>query len=172
MFYFILFSFIKRTMLGFLGGALKMRMNKYLEERDGKNRDASNLNIVKDMLTAKNGVKVEGTHMMPDGTIMKNSAHMKMGGMVKDQAHLPMRDYATVNMDAMPKLITNMANGGMVPTTHIGRPPKYMIARIPTLGVDQVPALLQIGELVIPKKHTPKVEKFLKSKGIKLKGMK
>jgi len=135
-------------MFKFLSNALGVQANKYLEKRDGKNRDASSLTMMKDMLTAKNGV------------------------FVKDQAHLPMRDYATINMDAMPKLLTNMANGGMVPTTHIGRPPKYMIARIPTKGVDQVPALLQIGELVIPKKHTPKVENFLKSKGIKLPGMK
>lgn len=169
-------------MFKFLSNALGVQANKYLEQRDGKNRDASSLTFMKDMLTAKNGAKITGTHVMPDGTIMKNSA-MKMGGMVKDQAHLPMRDYATINMDAMPKLLTNLADdgmvkmyhkkkGGLVPTTHTGRPPKYIHAKIPTAGVDMVPALLQQGELIVPKKHTPKVEKFLKSKGIKLPGMK
>jgi hypothetical protein len=95
---------------------------------------------------------------------------MKMG-MVKDQAHLPMRDYAHINVDAIPKLLTNMAGGGMVPTTHIGRPPKFINVRLMTKGVDQVPALLQQGELVIPKRHTPMVTAFLKSKNIKLPNM-
>jgi hypothetical protein len=134
-------------MFKFLSNALGVQANKYLEKRDGKNRDASSLTFMKDMLTAKNGV------------------------LVKDRAHLPMRDYGTVNVDTMPKLLTNMAGGGMVPTTHIGRPPRFINVRLMTQGVDQVPALLQIGELVIPKRHTPMVSAFLKTKNIKLPNM-
>jgi len=37
-----------------------------------------------------------------------------------------------------------------------------------TCGVDNVPALLQGGEIVIPKKYAPKVGHFLKQEGIHL----
>ncbi len=37
-------------------------------------------------------------------------------------------------------------------------------------GGDTVPAVLMPGEIVIPVKHAPKVEKFLKQEGIKLPG--
>jgi hypothetical protein len=60
--------------------------------------------------------------------------------------------------------------GGFIETTHIGRPPKYVHLKVRTAGVDQIPTLLQQGELVIPKKHTPKVIAFLKSKKIHLPG--
>jgi hypothetical protein len=65
-------------------------------------------------------------------------------------------------------MITNMRGGGHVPTKHLGRPHKFVNVRLMTKGVDQVPALLQQGELVIPKKFTPMVEAFLKSKRIHL----
>ena len=58
--------------------------------------------------------------------------------------------------------------GGFIETIHIGRPKKYVHLRVKTQGVDQVPALLQQGELVIPKKHTTMVIKYLKSKKIRL----
>jgi len=74
-------------------------------------------------------------------------------------------------IETMPKLMTDMYAGGKVPTTHIGRPPKFMTVRIMTKGVDQVPALLQQGELVIPKKHTPMVEAFLRHNKIYLPNM-
>jgi hypothetical protein len=57
-------------------------------------------------------------------------------------------------------------DGGLVQTTHKGRPNRYVAVR--TAGVDQVPALLQQGELVIPKKYTPFVIRYLKSKHINL----
>jgi len=63
----------------------------------------------------------------------------------------------------------HMAGGGKVPA-HPGRPPKTVLAEIPTKGVDQVPALLQGGEIVIPKKIAPKVNAMLKAKGIHLPG--
>jgi len=58
--------------------------------------------------------------------------------------------------------------------THHGRPPKFV--QTPwgiekTAGPDQVPALLQGGELVIPKKYTKRVETFLKKENIILPGM-
>jgi len=63
----------------------------------------------------------------------------------------------------------HMMGGGMVPA-HPGRPPKTVLAEIPTKGVDQVPALLQGGEIVIPKALAPGVNKMLKARGIKLPG--
>jgi hypothetical protein len=74
-------------------------------------------------------------------------------------------------IETMPKLMTDMYGGGKVPTTHIGRPPKFMTVKIMTKGVDQVPALLQQGELVIPKHHTPMVEEFLRQHNIYLPNM-
>jgi hypothetical protein len=74
-------------------------------------------------------------------------------------------------IETMPKLMTDMYAGGKVPTTHIGRPPKFMTVKIMTKGVDQVPALLQQGELVIPKHHTPMVEEFLRQHNIYLPNM-
>ena len=60
--------------------------------------------------------------------------------------------------------------GGFIETSHLGRPKKYVHLRVRTAGVDQVPCLLQFGELVVPKKHVEKVVKFLKSKKIHLRG--
>lgn len=64
----------------------------------------------------------------------------------------------------------NYADGGAVPAVK-GRPPKEIVAVMKTSGVDNIPALLQGGEIVIPKKHAPKVAKMLKKEGIKLPGM-
>ena len=51
--------------------------------------------------------------------------------------------------------------GGLLETTHLGHPPKVVILKMKTHGVDQIPALLQQGELVIPKKRVKLVEGFL-----------
>ena len=67
------------------------------------------------------------------------------------------------------KIPTNpYENGGLIETSHRGRPPTFTTMRIKTSGVDQIPALLQQGELVIPKKHVSKVIKFLRYKKINL----
>jgi hypothetical protein len=58
-------------------------------------------------------------------------------------------------------------NGGKVPDTP---PAKTVLAEIPTSGVDKVPALLQSGEIVIPKKYAKKVNGMLKKEGIHLPG--
>jgi hypothetical protein len=58
--------------------------------------------------------------------------------------------------------------GGLLETTHRGRPPRFTTIKIPTSGVDQIPALLQQGELVVPKKHVSKVVKFLRKNKINL----
>lgn len=60
--------------------------------------------------------------------------------------------------------------GGFIETTHLGRPKKYVHLKVRTGGVDQIPTLLQQGELVIPKKHVKKVITFLKGKKIHLPG--
>lgn len=58
-------------------------------------------------------------------------------------------------------------SGGKVPYTPDS---KTVLAEIPTKGVDKVPALLQTGEIVIPKKYATKVNKMLKAQGIHLPG--
>jgi hypothetical protein len=60
--------------------------------------------------------------------------------------------------------------GGRVPTV-LGRPPKEVWMKVPTKGVDQVPALLQGGEVVIPKKDVPIVSRFLRREHIRLPNM-
>jgi hypothetical protein len=55
--------------------------------------------------------------------------------------------------------------GGEVPET---ARTKTVLAEIPTKGVDKVPALLQSGEIVIPKKYATKVNRMMKKEGIHL----
>lgn len=52
------------------------------------------------------------------------------------------------------------ARGGVVESRR-GRPPKFVTMRLPTAGVDRIPALLQGGELVIPKRLAPRVLSYL-----------
>jgi hypothetical protein len=61
----------------------------------------------------------------------------------------------------------NMKAGGMVKNT-TGHPP---VEGMPHEYGDTIPAILEVGELVVPVEHTPKVVAFLKSKGIKLPNM-
>jgi hypothetical protein len=61
----------------------------------------------------------------------------------------------------------NMKAGGMVTNT-TGHPP---VEGMPHEYGDTIPAILEVGELVVPVEHTPKVVAFLKSKGIKLPNM-
>ena len=63
-----------------------------------------------------------------------------------------------------------LADGGAVPATK-GRPPTNEIVVMPTKGVDSVPAMLQGGEIVIPKKYAPRVGMMLKRERIFLPGM-
>lgn len=60
-----------------------------------------------------------------------------------------------------------LTTGGKVPTV-LGRPKKEMLVLMPTKGVDHVPAMLQVGEIVIPKKHANRVARLLKREHIKL----
>jgi len=62
---------------------------------------------------------------------------------------------------------TNFKKGGKVLKKHQNIPKKALKKG----DVDTAYARLQVGELVIPKKHTKKVSKFLKEEGIKLSGM-
>lgn len=62
---------------------------------------------------------------------------------------------------------TNFKKGGMVKSKHKNIPK----SALPKGDVDTAFARLQVGELVIPKKHTKKVSKFLKDNKIKLPGM-
>jgi hypothetical protein len=62
---------------------------------------------------------------------------------------------------------TNFRKGGMVKPKHKNIPK----GALPKGDVDTAFARLQVGEIVIPKKHTKKVAKFLKEEGIKLPNM-
>ena len=61
----------------------------------------------------------------------------------------------------------NFKSGGMVMDT-AGHPP---VEGRPNDRGDTIFAILEVGELVVPVEHTPKVVAFLKSKGIKLPNM-
>jgi len=61
--------------------------------------------------------------------------------------------------------------GGLVEANQMGRPPRYSYMKVKNMGVDQVPTLLQHGEIVIPVKHVKKVAEFLKSQNINLPNM-
>ena len=60
------------------------------------------------------------------------------------------------------------ADGGMVDESHVNIPDGILKKDDP----DRVLVRLMPGELVIPKKHVSLVSSMLKSKGIKLRGMK
>lgn len=62
----------------------------------------------------------------------------------------------------------NFVNGAKVKKHHKNIPASL----VRTGDTDMVLARVQAGELVINKKNVPKVEKFLRSKGIILPGMK
>lgn len=62
----------------------------------------------------------------------------------------------------------NFVNGAKVKKHHKNIPASL----VKTGDTDMVLARVQAGELVINKKNVPKVEKFLRSKGIILPGMK
>ena len=66
------------------------------------------------------------------------------------------------------KKIHNFVSGGKVKKTQINIPSPFLKPRDP----DRVLVRVMPGELIVPKKHVSKVEKFLKSKKIKLRGMK
>jgi hypothetical protein len=79
--------------------------------------------------------------------------HMKKGGTVKVVDSKPFK-------------------GGRI-NDKPGRTPETISIRVKTkdLKPDRVPAILQAGEIVIPKKHVKTVTKFLKEKKIKLPGL-
>jgi hypothetical protein len=63
-----------------------------------------------------------------------------------------------------------LKDGGYIEANR-GRPPKEILVKMNTQGVDNIPCLLQGGELVINKKNVPLVTKFLKEKNIHLPNM-
>jgi hypothetical protein len=76
-------------------------------------------------------------------------------------------------IDRVPEGNRPRETSGVVKTHH-GRPPKFIQTpwgKEETAGVDQIPALLQGGEIVIPKKYADRVETFLKKEDIILPGM-
>jgi hypothetical protein len=79
-----------------------------------------------------------------------------------------------VSMWGMPQfpegepLASPYENGGMVKEEHVNIPDGILKKDDP----DRVLVRLMPNELVIPVKHVKKVVKFLKSQGIKLRGMK
>jgi hypothetical protein len=91
--------------------------------------------------------------MSGNGGISRNEMHNMVMG-----SHQPYsRGAGSIHFEA----------GGKVPDTPAS---KTVMVEIPTKGVDKVPALLQSGEIVIPKKHAKKVNAMLKKEGINLPG--
>jgi hypothetical protein len=103
---------------------------------------------------------------LPIGSLRLGYKH---GGMVD-----PMLSKALGNvLEKRPNVVRQglrLEEGGSVPATK-GRPPKELLVKMKTNGVDNVPALLQGGEIVIPKKYAPKIGHFLKQEGIHLPNM-
>jgi hypothetical protein len=97
----------------------------------------------------------KGFHYMSDGKLMKDSDHVLVP---KNNIYDP----ETTNLYKL---------GGLVEANQMGRPPTYSYMKVKNMGVDQVPTLLQHGEIVIPVKHVDKVAKFLKSQNINLPNM-
>lgn len=91
------------------------------------------------------------------------------GGLIRDRAVKPTFGIGKHTFD--PETPNLYRHGGLVKTTHLGRPPNVVYMKIKTCGVDQVPTLLQQGEIVIPKKYTDKVAKYLKKEKIHLSGL-
>ena len=62
--------------------------------------------------------------------------------------------------------------GGLVQANQLGRPNAFSYMKVKNMGVDQVPTLLQHGEIVIPVKYADKVAEYLKNENINLPNMK
>jgi len=107
---------------------------------------------------------------LPIGSLhLGESVNYKHGGMVD-----PMLSKALGQItEQRPNVVRQglrLMDGGHVPATR-GRPPKNELVIMPTKGVDNVPAMLQGGEIVIPKKYAPRVGRILKQEGIHLPNM-
>ena len=107
---------------------------------------------------------------LPIGSLhLGESVNYKHGGMVD-----PMLSKALGQItERRPNVVRQglrLMDGGYVPATR-GRPPKNELVIMPTKGVDNVPAMLQGGEIVIPKKYAPRVGRILKQEGIHLPNM-
>jgi hypothetical protein len=109
--------------------------------------------------------------------------HYQNGGIILDAINhalddtkmvvKPYREQARsrISLGILPLVKTKqMTDGGKVKGKK-GRPPKEILMKVETKGVDNVPALLQAGEVVIPKKYVKKVSKFLKKEKIHLPNM-
>lgn len=106
---------------------------------------------------------------LPIGCLRLRHGGMVNGGMIKSAINHAMG----YPLEKRPNLVRQglkLANGGKV-QAYKGRPPGEIVAVMKTAGVDNIPALLQGGELVIPKKDVPKVSKMLRKEKIVLPGM-
>jgi hypothetical protein len=126
-----------------------------------------------------NPIKVDIAHptekigIFPDPT--RRIALMQHGGMSRNEMHNMVmgshqpysQGISELNIRRQGAGSIHFEAGGKVPNTPAS---KTVLAEIPTKGVDKVPALLQSGEIVIPKKHAKKVNAMLKKEGINLPG--
>lgn len=82
---------------------------------------------------------------------------------------------ATAEAQRKAVIISEINRGNMKPFFDGGKVPMPIgyadLSKRVFTGGDTVPAVLQVGEIVIPKQHTKLVEGFLKREGIKLPGM-
>lgn len=91
-----------------------------------------------------------------------NKCHCRKGMNVNEMHNMVMGRHIPY---ATPVGSIHFEHGGKVPDTPAT---KTVLAEIPTAGVDKVPALLQSGEIVIPKKYATKVNNMMKKAGIYL----
>jgi len=107
---------------------------------------------------------------LPIGSLqLGESVNYKHGGMVDPMLSKAM-GHITERRPNVVRQGLRLMDGGSVPATK-GRPPKNELVIMPTKGVDNVPAMLQGGEIVIPKKYAPRVGRILKQEGIHLPNM-
>ena len=91
------------------------------------------------------------------------------GGMVNPMVN-EAQGYVLEKRPNLVKQGLRLENGGMIDANK-GRPPKEILVKMETKGVDNIPALLQGGEIVIPKKYAQRVGKMLKKENINLPNM-
>ena len=107
---------------------------------------------------------------LPIGCLhLGESVNYKHGGMIDPMLSKALGDIT----ERRPNVVRQglrLVEGGAVPATK-GRPPTNELVVMPTKGVDNVPAMLQGGEIVIPKRYAPKVSMMLKRERIFLPGM-
>jgi hypothetical protein len=111
-------------------------------------------------------------HTYRNGTMNVNEMNSMVFGSPTD-FRLPIGCYKLANggmINGPLRSQLNLTSGGKL-ESYLGRPPKEIYVKMKTAKVDQIPALLQGGEIVVPKKYANRVSKMLKKANIHLPNM-